>query len=60
VVFVECVEYRLYIQLGKNAHCWSLNCFLESTFRDVMDFMKEIEDLVVKIMDHNKGNDDSI
>jgi hypothetical protein len=41
-------------------HCWPSNFFLESTFCYVMDFMNEIEDLVVKFMDHNKGIDDSI
>ncbi len=34
--------------------------FLEYTFHCVMDFKKQIEDLVVEVMDHNKGNDVSV
>jgi hypothetical protein len=43
---------------GKMPHYWSSNFFLESSY--LMDFMKEIEDLVVRVMDHNKGHDDNI
>ncbi len=45
---------------GRMPRCRSSNFFLESTICYIMDFMKEIEDLVVKVMDHNKGIDDSI
>jgi hypothetical protein len=45
---------------GRMPHYWSSNFFLESTFHYIMDFMKEIEDLAVRVMDCYKGNDDSI
>ncbi len=41
-------------------HCWSSNSFSGIDIPLCHYFRKEIEDLTIRVMDHNKGGDDGV
>jgi hypothetical protein len=41
-------------------HCWSSNFFFGIDIPLCHYFRKEIKDLIIRVMDHNKGGDDGV